>query len=180
MTESISTLNVPISDSTTVTGPSLIESSGASMIINNLIENTNINLVSKFHLEKYLTFVNDKDVKQVVIMLTNNSSAVQDIVNMVNIILTDGKIDMKDGPILLSLIKKIIGLRISDLNLSKNLTLDHYLDILKLVLTILAKEGVIKVNNQDEFIADISKLIDLIVVGEKIVGSMSCSCLGKK
>ena len=92
---------------------------------------------------KYLSFIDDPNTKQVVTILTNDSSAVQDIVNMLDLILADGKIDMADAPLLMGLIKKIITLRTSDLKLSQNLTLNHFLDIIKLVFTILAKEGIL-------------------------------------
>ena len=136
--------------------------------------NIELNVVDKRHLEKYLTFVNDPDIKQVVTILTTDSAAVQDIVNMLDLILADGKIDLSDAPILLALVKKIITLRTSDLKLSQNLTLDHFLSIIKLVFTILAKEGLLKIANTDEFITDITKLIDLMEQGDKIAETMSC------
>jgi hypothetical protein len=141
---------------------------------NNNIDSVETNVISKFNLEKYLTFVTNNDVKQVVMTLTNDSSAVQDIINMIDLILADGKIDISDAPILLALVKKIITLRTSDLKLSTKLTLEHFLSIIKLVLTILAKEGILKIANTDEFIADINKVITLIEDSEHIVKVIPC------
>ena len=142
--------------------------------INNLMGNIEIVVVSKLHLEKYLSFIDDPNIKQIVIMLTNDSGAVKDIVNMIGLILADGKIDMSDAPLLMGLVKKIVSFRTKDLNISKDLKLSNYLDIMKLVLTILAKEDVLKIANTDEFIADIAKVIDLLKTGEQIAESMSC------
>jgi hypothetical protein len=147
---------------------------GLSGVTGSVINNADLNQVSKLHLDKYLTFVINPDIKQVVTILTTDSAAVQDIVNMLDLILADGKIDLSDAPILLALVKKIITLRTSDLKLSQNLTLDHFLSIIKLVFTILAKEGVLKIANTDEFITDITKLIDLMEQGDKIAETMSC------
>ena len=148
--------------------------------INTLIDNEETSVVSRNNLEKYLSFIDNSDVKQVVMILTNDSVAVQDIINMLDLILADGKIDISDAPLLLGLIKKIIALRTKDVNISQNLTLDNFLDIIKLVFTILAKEGLLKIKNTDEFITDISKLINLIKVGDKLIESTPCiaSCIG--
>ena len=119
-------------------------------------------------------------MKQVIIILTNNSAAVQDIVHMIDLILVDGKVDMADAPLILGLIKKIIALRSKDLDVYKNLTLDHFLDIIKIVFTILAKEGILKIQNADEFIEDINKLISLLKLGGNVIETLSCysSCFG--
>jgi hypothetical protein len=164
-------------ESTGPTGPTESSNETRTTVIvssNNNIEPVETNVVSKFNLEKYLTFVTNDDIKQVVITLTNDSSAVQDIINMIDLILSDGKIDLGDAPILLALVKKIITLRTSDLKLSSKLTLEHFLSIIKLVLTILAKEGTLKIANTDEFIKDINKVISLIENGEQITRSIPC------
>jgi hypothetical protein len=142
--------------------------------VNNTIDAVEKNIVSKMNLEKYLTFVTNNDVKQVVMVLTNDSSAVHDIINMIDLILADGKIDLGDAPILLALVKKIITLRTSDLKLSENLTLEHFLAIIKLVFTILAKEGLLKIANTDQFITDITKIINLLEHGEQITKALPC------
>ena len=147
---------------------------GASMIINKLIESSDTNVVAKLHIEKYLTFVTDPDIKKIVTVLTNDSAAVQDIVNMLDLILADGKIDFNDAPILLALVKKITTLRTSDLELTKKLSLEHFLSIIKLVFTILAKEGILKIEKTDEFIEDITKLINFMEQGEKIASAIPC------
>ena len=147
---------------------------GASMIINKLIDSADANVVAKLHIEKYLTFVTDPDIKKIVTVLTNDSAAVQDIVNMLDLILSDGKIDFNDAPILLALVKKITTLRTSDLQLTKNLSLEHFLSIIKLVFTILAKEGILKIEKTDEFIEDITKLINFMEQGEKIASAIPC------
>jgi hypothetical protein len=144
------------------------------VIVNNNIDAVETNIVSKMNLEKYLTFVTNNDVKQVVMVLTNDSSAVHDIINMIDLILADGKIDLGDAPILLALVKKIITLRTSDLKLSQNLTLEHFLAIIKLVFTILAKEGLLKIANTDQFITDITKIINLLEHGEQIANALPC------
>ena len=144
------------------------------VIVNNNIDAVETNIVSKMNLEKYLTFVTNNDVKQVVMVLTNDSSAVHDIINMIDLILADGKIDLGDAPILLALVKKIISFRTSDLKLSQNLTLEHFLAIIKLVFTILAKEGLLKIANTDQFINDISKVITLIEQGEQMTKALPC------
>ena len=153
-------------------------------IINpNIVSDVNAEVssaVSKLNLEKYLAFVSNSDMKQVIIILTNNSAAVQDIVHMIDLILVDGKVDMADAPLILGLIKKIIALRSKDLDVYKNLTLDHFLDIIKIVFTILAKEGILKIQNADEFIEDINKLISLLKLGGNVIETLSCysSCFG--
>ena len=142
--------------------------------VNNLMDVVESTVVSKLHLEKYLSFIDNPDVKQVVMMLTNDSSAVQDIVNMIDLILADGKIDISDAPLLMGLIKKIVSFRTKDLKLNENLSLGQYLDIIKLVFTILAKEGILKIANTDEFIVDITKIINILKSGEQIAESMPC------
>lgn len=139
-------------------------------------------VVSKLHIERYLSFIDDPDTKQIVIILTNNSESVQDIINTVNLILADGKVDMSDAPLLLGFIRKITAIRTKDLNLSKSLTLDHFLDIIKLVFTILGKEGVLKIDNIDEFLVDINKIIKIIKDSDAAIKSMGCglSCFSKK
>jgi hypothetical protein len=156
------------------TGSNIINGTGTSMIINKLLDSKEENVVPKLHLEKYLTFVNDPNIKKIVTSLTNDSAAVQDIVNMLDLILADGKIDLADAPILLALVKKIVALRTSDLKLTQNLTFDNFLSIIKLVFTILAKEGMLKIANVDEFILDISKLINLMQEGNKVAESIPC------
>jgi len=135
---------------------------------------TKTTVVSKYHLEKYLSFIDNPDTKQVVMILTNDTAAVQDIINMTDLILADGKIDFSDAPLLIGLIKKIITLRTKELKLSQDLSLDHLLDIIKLVFTILAKEGALKIENTDEFINNILRVINYIKTGEKIIKSISC------
>jgi len=131
------------------------------------------------HLEKYLTFIENVDIKNIVQKLCNDSNAVKDISNMIDLILADGKIDISDAPLLMGLIKKIVSLRTKDLELTKELSLDNFLDIIKLVFTIFAKEGILNIENTDEFISDISKLISMIKTGENIVKSIpNLSCSG--
>jgi hypothetical protein len=171
------TLNIPsaVTDEVGVVLSTIKEPINSNLVkINNLINNSDATVVSKLHLEKYLSFIDDPDTKQVVTILTNDSAAVQDIVNMIDLILADGKIDMSDAPLLMGLIKKIVSLRTKDLNLTQDLSLNHYLDIIKLVFTILAKEGVLKIANTDEFIGDITKVVKLIKSGDQIVESMPC------
>ena len=187
MSDNTTQLNVPDNiknDSQETYVPSVklnIVSGLSSSILSDMVNNVEQNVVSKLNLEKYLTFIIDPKIRDIVTLLTNNSTAVQDVINMINLILADGKVDMQDGPILLSLFKKIITLRGSDLNLTKELSISHFIDIIKLVITILTKENLIKVDNPDEFLADITKLVNLIKTGEKIIESMSCcSCFGKK
>ena len=149
--------------------------------INNFLDNLELTVVSKDHLDKYLSFINDDDIKQIVIKLTNEPTAVQDIINMIDLILADGKIDISDAPLLIGLVKKIISFRTADVKINKNLAFNDFLDIIKLVFTILAKEGVLKIKNTDEFIVDINKIIDIIKMGENVVKMMPCfSCLSFK
>lgn len=177
------TLNIPstVTDEIGVVLNTIKESPVASLTaatnltkINNLIDNVESVVVSKLHIEKYLSFIDDPNIKQIVMMLTNDSGAVQDIINMIDLILSDGKIDMSDAPLLMGLVKKIVSFRTKDLNISKDLKLNHYLDIIKLVFTILAKEGVLKIANTDEFITDIAKIINLLKTGEQLTESMPC------
>jgi hypothetical protein len=176
------TLNVPV--------PTTDESSDDNHIVINVntVPNTtntttntdiinkvdNQELVSKLHLDKYLSFIDDNDTKQIVLSLINDSNAVKSITNILDLILADGKIDIADAPLLVGLIKKIIALRTKDIILSQNLTLNHFLDIIRLVFTILSKEGVLKVTNADEFIQDINKLIKFIKMGENIAEVIPC------
>jgi len=149
--------------------------------INNFLDNLELTVVSKDHLDKYLSFINDDDIKQIVIKLTNEPTAVQDIINMIDLILADGKIDISDAPLLIGLVKKIVSFRTADVKINKNLVFNDFLDIIKLVFTILAKEGVLKIKNTDEFIVDINKIIDIIKMGENVVKMMPCfSCLSFK
>ena len=145
--------------------------------------------IANLHLEKYLTFIDNSDTKEVVKILSNDSSAIQDIINMIDLILADGKIDIADAPLLIGLTKKIVSLRTKDLELKKNLSIDHFLDIIKLIFIIFAKEGILNIKNTDEFITDITNLISTIKTGENIVKSipnLSCtdfsffSCKSKK
>jgi len=165
------TLNIP-SDVVTVL-ESTIETN--KTVVSNII-NKELSVVSKLHLERYLSFIDDPDVKLVVTVLTNDFDGVQDIVNTLHLILSDGKVDMSDAPLLLGLIKKIVSLRTKDLNLSKTLTLNHFLDIIKVVFTVLAKESILKIDNIDEFITEINKIIKVLKDGDAVVNAMGC-CL---
>ena len=176
VTASIPELPGVIGTTEGVTGPtgSNVVTETVVVTVNNTIDAVDANIVSRMNLEKYLTFVTNNDIKQVVIVLTNDSSAVHDIINMIDLILADGKIDFADAPIFLALVKKIITLRTSDLKLSQNLKLEHFLAIIKLVFTILANEGLLKIANTDQFISDITKIINVIENGDKIAQALPC------
>jgi hypothetical protein len=81
----------------------------------------------------------------------------------------DGKIDINDAPLLLAFIKKIISSKSLDLNISKNISSENFIDIIKCVLVILTKENILKIPDQEEFITEISKLLDSL----KIVGDIN-------
>lgn len=176
VTASIPELPGVIGTTEGVTGPtgSNVVTETVVVTVNNTIDAVDANIVSRMNLEKYLTFVTNNDIKQVVIVLTNDSSAVHDIINMIDLILADGKIDFADAPIFLALVKKIITLRTSDLKLSQDLKLENFLAIIKLVFTILAKEGLLKIENTDQFITDITKIITLLEHGDQITKALPC------
>ena len=45
--------------------------------------------VSSSHLDKYLTLIENNDVKKVILLLTNDSNAITDIVNVIQLIIVD-------------------------------------------------------------------------------------------
>ena len=155
------------------------ETEKVKVIVDTVVDTVVDNVVSKIHLDKYLSFIRDDNIKKIVTVLTTDASAVQDVINMIDLILADGKIDISDAPLLLGLIKKITTLRTKEIQLSQPLSLDQFLDIIKLVFTILAKEEVLKITNTDEFIKDIVVVLDGIKVGNQIVSNIpDCSCIG--
>ena len=154
------------------------ETEKVKVIVDTVVEPVD-NVVSKVNLDKYLSFINDDNIKKVVTVLTNDASAVQDVINMIDLILADGKIDISDAPLLLGLIKKITTLRTKEIQLSQPLSLDNFIEIIKLVFTILAKEEVLKITNTDEFIKDIVVVLDGIKLSNQIVSNIpDCSCIG--
>jgi hypothetical protein len=173
MTDPIDNTQLPGVVESNLSETNIVSTVTSKLNIKTLVDN--INIVSKIHIDRYLTFVNDPNIKKIVTVLTNDPESVQDVVNMLDLVLADGKIDFNDGMLLLGLSKKIVSLRTSAL-VSIDLTLNHFLTIIKLVLTILAKEGVLKIVKTDEFIEDITQVLNLIENSEKIVESIPC-CL---
>jgi len=143
-------------------------------IVNTLIPN--VFTVSSSHLDKYLSFIDNKNVKELVTLLTTNEGPIKDIINIVELIMADGKIDMNDVPLLVSFLKKIISLKITDLNEIKNLTMEDTINTIKLVLIILAKENILKLPDTNQFITEISKILNNLLLVEQ-VGTKMCSCL---
>jgi len=161
------------------TGPAKLTDSNMNLLkINNLVSTVESIVVPKLHLDKYLSFVNDPDVKQIVNILTNNSESIQDIVSMVNLIFsnTTGKVNISDAPLLLGLIKKIISVRTKNIKLSQDLSLTQFLDIIKLIFTILAKEGILNITNADDFLNDTNELINLIKIEQQVMSTMQSCC----
>jgi hypothetical protein len=132
--------------------------------------------VSSMHLDKYLSFINDDNIKQLVKILTNNEGPIKDISNIVNLIMADGKIDINDVPLLISFLKKIISLKTADLNELKNLTMSDYIKAIKLVLIILAKEKILNLPDINQFVTDVSKILDNLLMVEQVSTKM-CGCL---
>jgi hypothetical protein len=144
-------------------------------IINSSIPMLSVIKVSSIDLDKYLSFINDKNIKELVTILTNNEGPIKDISNIVNLIMADGKIDINDVPLLISFLKKLISLKTADLNELKNLTMSDYIKAIKLVLIILAKENVLKLPNTNQFVTDISKILDELLIVEQVSTKM-CGC----
>ena len=144
-------------------------------IINSNIPILPVICVPSLHLDKYLSFINDDNIKQLVTILTNNEGSIKDISNIVNLIIEDGKIDMNDVPLLISFLKKLISLKTVDFKELKNLAMSDYIKTIKLVLIILAKENILKLPDTNQFVTDVSKILDNLLIAEQ-VGSKMCSC----
>lgn len=160
--------NTPVISITTIEDELLTEEEKTPELSIQAFQNKLIN-VSTIHLDKYLLFQDKEEVKKIIILLTNNSDCVKDIVRIVELIMEDGKIDINDAPLLLAFIKKIISSKSLDLNISKNISSENFIDIIKCVLVILTKENILKIPDQEEFITEISKLLDSL----KIVGDIN-------
>jgi hypothetical protein len=132
--------------------------------------------VSSLHLDKYLSFITDDNIKQLVTILTNNEGPIKDISNIVDLIMADGKIDINDAPLLISFLKKLISLKTADFKELKNLPMADYIKAIKLVLIILAKEKVLKLPDTNQFVTDVSNILDKLLIVEQI-GSKMCGCL---
>jgi hypothetical protein len=145
-------------------------------IINSSIPMLSVIKISSIDLDKYLSFITDENIKQLVTILTNNEGPIKDISNIVDLIMADGKIDINDVPLLISFLKKLISLKTADFKELKNLAMSDYIKAIKLVLIILAKENVLKLPNSNQFITDISKILDDLSMVEQ-VGAKMCSCL---
>lgn len=145
-------------------------------IINSKIPILPIIKVPTIHLDKYLSFINDENIKQLVTILTNNEGPIKDISNIVDLIMADGKIDINDVPLLISFLKKLISLKTADFKELKNLSMSDYIKAIKLVLIILAKENVLKLPDTNQFVTDISKILDDLSIVEQVSSKM-CSCL---
>ena len=132
------------------------------------IDNKLLN-VSIIHLDKYLIFQEKEEIKKIIILLTNNSDCVKSIIHIVELIMEDGKIDINDAPLLLSFIKKLINTQTLNLNISS----ENYINIIKYVLIILTKENILKIPNQEDFIINISKLLDSLKMVEEVYNSVN-------
>ena len=133
--------------------------------------------VSSLHLDKYLTLIESNDIKKIILLLTNDSNAINDIVNIIQLIIIDNKIDSSDIHLFITLIKKIINLRGNNLDV-KDLTFVHFLNIIKVVLEILIKENMINLKNPNEFLDETTKIINLIITSEETIKKVGCAkCL---
>ena len=133
--------------------------------------------VSSSHLDKYLTLIENNDVKKVILLLTNDSNAITDIVNVIQLIIVDNKIDSSDIHLFITLVKKIINLRGNNFEL-KDLTFVHFLNIVKVVIEILVKENMINLKNPNEFLDETTKIINLIITSEETLKKVGCAkCL---
>jgi hypothetical protein len=144
-------------------------------IINSTIPMLPVIYVSSLHLDKYLSFINDDNIKQLVTILTNNEGSIKDISNIIDLIMADGKIDINDVPLLISFLKKLISLKTADFKELKKLSMSDYIKAIKLVLIILAKENVLKLPDTNQFITDVSKILDELLIVEQVSAKM-CSC----
>jgi hypothetical protein len=140
-------------------------------VVPTLLENE-VKVVSAIHIDKYLLFENNEEIKKLVGLLTTNSNCVNDIIRIVELIMADGKIDMNDIPLLISFFKKIISFRSTSEDLLKNISTEKYVTSIKYVLIILTKENIIKIPNQDVFITEISKLLDQLKIVEEVGNSI--------
>ncbi len=150
-------------------------------IVNKVEEVKNLTLISNLtipaiHLDKYLSFIENDDVKKIVKLLTSDMKSVNDILHISELILADGKIDQNDIPLLLTFVRKVVSLRGKDLDITKNFTTENLLTIIKITFTILIKEDVIKIKDSEKFLKDISTLIDMIIEAEKILETMNIGC----
>jgi hypothetical protein len=133
--------------------------------------------VSSSHLDKYLTLIENNDVKKVILLLTNDSNAITDIVNVIQLIIVDNKIDSSDIHLFITLVKKIINLRGNNFEL-KDLTFVHFLNIVKVVIEILVKENMINLKNSNEFLDETTKIINLLITSEETIKKVGCAkCL---
>jgi hypothetical protein len=140
-------------------------------VVSTPLENE-VKVVSTIHIDKYLLFENNDEVKKLVGLLTTNLNCVKDITHIVELIMADGKIDMNDIPLLISFFKKIISFRSTSEDLLKNISTEKYVTSIKYVLIILTKENIIKIPNQDVFISEISKLLDQLKIVEEVGNSI--------
>jgi hypothetical protein len=132
---------------------------------------------SSLHLDKYLTLIENNDVKKVILLLTNDSNAITDIINVIQLIIVDNKIDASDISLFITLIKKIVNLHGNNFEL-KELTFVHFLNIIKVVLEILIKENMINLKNSNEFLDETTKIINLLITSEETIKKVGCAkCL---
>jgi len=133
--------------------------------------------LSNLHLDKYLTLLENDDVKKIIILLTNDSNAVKDVLNIIQLIIVDNKIDSSDIQLLIALFKKIVNLHGSDLPL-KDMTFVNFLNIINIVFQIVIKEKMVDIKNPDEFLTETNKIINLIIEGEQAIKAVGCTkCL---
>lgn len=136
-----------------------INSQNANDILINLI----INIIQNDEtIKKYNIILDKKTVDVISLVIKSNPQIFGKISDTLKNILNDGKINSKDIPEILNLIKEIYEIiyNIKVNKITKNNIVDITSDILKFLVHLLVQDDIIKVHDKDEFIKEIFVLID--------------------
>ena len=131
--------------------------------------NLQLDNITLMNLKQILDYLSKKNP------ILNNTAPIEDMITSIKEVFADGRIDASDIPTLITLMTKILNLKLSDVKFNININVVSI--IIKLIIHILVIQDIIKINTIDELA--INKLIDssLILLNTTIaISNVKCSC----
>ena len=117
------------------------------------------NEVNKLQLELKLKESNINFIK---FMMKNFPESLKDISSKLDIVLEDGKLDLTDVPILVSLVKDIVKNKSKTINKLKKVTVEELIDFIRNILEILIHKNYIHVEDKDKVFKLIFVSVELL------------------
>jgi len=143
--------------------------------MNSILENVNVEVINNIKLNSLSSLDDNDNVKKIVLLLVNNSNALKDIQHTIQLIIEDNKITVSDINLFITLIKKIINLHKSDVNIMNDITYINSLSIIKYLFIILIDNELIKIDKSDVFLDQLNLIINELIKGEEII-KRNCFC----